>query len=142
MKETMNKFRRRLVKNAVLRSLIAAFMIASGVLFVTALASWIFDFKAGIWLAVGLFVGSFAGGAALFYILKFRPSARDVARSIDSLGLEERIITMMELEGDDSYIAQVQRADAQAALAKADHTLLKIAVSVSLIVAVSSAWAR
>ncbi len=135
MKQTndvMKKFRRRILRGAILKSALAALIIASGVLLVTALASWIFGFKEGIWLAIGLFALSFAGAALLFFFFKYRPTAKDVASKIDAIGLEERLITMMELEGDDSYIARLQRADAKAALAKADHTLIKVAASVAL----------
>ena len=55
---------------------------------------------------------------------------------IDATGLEERFITMMELEGDNSYLAKMQREDTQRALAAADHTLIKVVASVALCVAV------
>lgn len=135
MNEDMKKFRRRVVRSAVLRSALSALGIAGGVLVVSALASWIFAFKEGIWLSVGLFAGVFFGASLLFYFVKYRPSAKDVAASIDALGLEERIITRLELEGDESYIARLQREDAQKALSAADHTLIKIAASSALIVA-------
>ncbi len=136
MNESLKKFRQRIVRNALIKTFLCAAVIACGVLIVSALASWIFGFQAGIWLSVGLFVGSFAAAFTLFYLFKFRPSDKDVARAVDSLGLEERLVTMMELEGDESYIARIQRADAKAALAKADHTLLKVTASVALLVAV------
>ncbi len=139
MKDTMKKFRRRIVRGAILKSALAALIIACGALLVTALASWIAGFRAGIWLALGLFVLSFAVSALLFYFLKYRPSAKEVARRIDAIGLEERLITMMELEGDDSYLAKMQRADTERALKTADHTLIKVAASVALCVTVGVA---
>lgn len=139
MKDTMKKFQRRIIRGAILRSALSALIIACGVLLVTALASWIAGFLAGIWLALGLFVSSFAVSALLFYFLKYRPSAKEVAREIDAIGLEERLITMMELEGDDSYLAKMQRADTERALKTADHTLIKVAASVALCVSVGVA---
>lgn len=136
MKETIKKFRKRIVRGAILKSALAALIIACGVLAVSALASWIFGYKEGLWLSLGLFFGAFIAAFLLFYFLKYRPTAKDVARRIDATGLEERLITMMELEGDESYIAQLQRKDAQRALAAADHTLIKVAASVALCVAV------
>lgn len=134
----MKRFQRRIVRGAILKSALAALIIACGVLLVTALASWIAGFRAGIWLALGLFAVSFAGSALLFYFLKYRPSAREVAREIDAIGLEERLITMMELEGDTSYLAKLQREDTEKALRTADHTLIKVAASVALCVAVGA----
>lgn len=136
MKDTLKKFRKRIIRGAILKSALASLIIACGVLAVSALASWIFGFKAGLWLSLGLFVGTFLIASLLFFFLKYRPTAKDVARRIDATGLEERLITMMELEGDDSYIARLQREDAQKALAAADHTLIKVAASVALCVAV------
>jgi tetratricopeptide (TPR) repeat protein len=45
------------------------------------------------------------------YIYGYRPTNKKVAQRIDELGLEERTITMVELEQSGSYIAQVQRED-------------------------------
>lgn len=126
----IKKFKKRIVRGAILKSALAALIIACGVLLVTALASWIFGFKAGLWIAIGLFFATFFGAAILFYFLKYRPTAKGVAREIDAIGLEERLITMMELEGDNSDIAKMQRADTEKALKTADHTLIKVAASV------------
>jgi hypothetical protein len=58
-------------------------------------------------LVVSLIVG--------FYLYKYhlRPTQKIVAQKIDDLGLEERTITMIELEQTKSYIAQIQRDDAK-----------------------------
>jgi len=47
------------------------------------------------------------------YLKWFKPTANAVATRVDKLGLEERLVTMMELEGDESYIAMLQREDAK-----------------------------
>jgi len=55
----------------------------------------------------------------------------------DELGLEERMLTMTELEGDNSFIAVKQREDTIATLATINASFLTYAISVSLIVMVS-----
>jgi hypothetical protein len=60
----------------------------------------------------------------LLYLFKYRPNQQMVAKRIDRLGLEERAITMVELEKNQSYIAQVQREDASHILMKTRLRLL------------------
>lgn len=47
----------------------------------------------------------------LLYFLKFRPDTKETARRIDSTGLLERTVTMLELSDETSYIAGIQRED-------------------------------
>lgn len=53
-------------------------------------------------VALGLFTG-------FLYYLKFKPSIKLVAERLDDLGLEERTITMIELEKSQSFMAEMQR---------------------------------
>lgn len=57
-----------------------------------------------------------------------------IAKRVDALGLEERILTMKQLENDDSYIAQRQREDAEKSLKSINEKMLKITVSLALII--------
>ena len=70
----------------------------------------------------------------LSYKLKFYPTSTTVARKADELGLEERIITMVELEGNPSYIAQRQRLDALSALNIIRAEMVKISISIIFII--------
>lgn len=81
-----------------------------------------------------LFVAATAISTPLFYFCRFRPTIKQTARRVDSLGLEERLLTMTELEGDNSYIAVKQREDAVQALKKVNARLIKFVFSVSLVV--------
>lgn len=130
------KYYERIAKEGVLKALLIALCFGAGALGVMALCSWFFGFKAGLWIGVALFAVLTGGLTPLLYFLKFRPTTKQIARRVDELGLEERILTMTELEHDSSYIAMRQREDAMESLHRVDHMLLKIAVSTSLIVAV------
>ena len=106
-------------------------------MFVCIAASWLAGFKAGIYIGLGLFVAATAIATPLFYTFRFRPTTKKIAQRIDTLGLEERILTMAELENDDSFIAMKQREDALKAMKSVSSEMLKIAVSVPLIAAVA-----
>lgn len=103
-------YRRRMTAAAVISSACFALMIGATVAFLTALLSWLLDYN-GVWLAVGLGLGSAALAGCLLFFLKFRPTQADVVRRIDSMGLEERTVTMVELRGVNSSMANLQRAD-------------------------------
>ena len=133
--QLFRKYHRRIAKEGILKSVFYGLIVGSVALFITAFFSWFFGFRAGLWLAIGLFAVGFVLTACLLYFLKFRPTTKQIAVRADSLGLEERLITMYELQGDESYIASVQRKDAMQAMSKVDAMLIKIAVSAALIVA-------
>ena len=98
----------RLILEAVLKSALCGLAIGFGANFLAALAAWLFSFG-GVWFAIGIGAGAAVISGVLFYFLRFRPDTTEIARRVDRLGLEERLVTMLELEGDDSYIATLQR---------------------------------
>ena len=128
------KYYKRVAKEGVLKALLIALSIASGALALTAAFSWFFGFKAGLYIGIALFVVILGALTPLLYIRKFRPSTKAIAQRVDELGLEERVLTMTELENDSSYLALKQREDTVHALKQVDHMLIKIAVSTALIV--------
>lgn len=130
------KYYARVAREAIVKSVLSGLICGCAAMLLVSFLTWFFGFKAGLFLALALFLVTTAGTAALFYFKKFRPSTKDIARKIDALGLEERLITMAELENDDSYIAMRQREDALEALGKVDQSLIKIVVSAALIAAV------
>lgn len=127
----------RLAKEGLVKSLLCGLGVAACVLLFTAFGLWLSGVK-GFWIAIIAWGVALAISAPAFYFIKFRPTTKEMARRVDLLGLEERILTMTELEGDNSFMAMKQREDAQKALATVNASLLKFAVSASLIVAVAS----
>lgn len=128
----LKEYYARLRKEAILKSFLIALGIAFVVLFVTATACWFAAFS-GYWVCIITFAVSLAAAMPLLYFFRFRPTQKSVAKRLDKLGLDERILTMVELEGNDSYIATRQRNDALSALGKLNSKLVKIAVSASMI---------
>ncbi len=134
-KELYKKYYRRIASEGILKALFISLAAGSVVLALIELISWIFGFKAGLWIGFLAFAAVIAALTPLFYFKKYRPTAKAIARRVDALGLEERMITMAELEADESYIALLQREDTEKAVKSVDQSLIKIAISTSLIVA-------
>lgn len=133
------KYHRRVLKEGILKAVFCGVITGCAALLVSAFFSWFFGFRAGLWLSLGLFAVGVAVAAPAFYYLKFRPTTQQIARRVDELGLEERLVTMIEYENDDSYMAKCQREDAQRALGSVDHMMIKIVISTALILILSFA---
>ena len=127
------KYYKKLTYEGLLKSIFLSLSIASFVLAIILLAFWFVGIKR-YWLSAGIGVGIFAALIPSLYFLFFRPNAKAIAQRLDSLGLEERLLTMNELQNDESYIAMRQREDAKQALAKIDSKNVKIVLSKTLLV--------
>lgn len=88
----------------------------------------------GLWISLGVFAGVSVACAFLFYFKKYRPNDEKNARRIDRLGLEERLITMVELDGDNSYIAKAQREDAKTVLATVAKSSIRFLIPKAIVV--------
>lgn len=133
--EIFKEYYSRLAKEGFLKALLWGLLVGFSVLLFTALVCWIAAFN-GLWIMLSLFVVSAVTTTLLLYYKKFRPTTKSIAQRIDKLGLEERLITMTELENDPSFIALKQREDALSSLGKVNTSLLKFAISVPLIASV------
>ena len=136
MREELKKYRARMNKEAIWRSVFYGALIGFAVMLAIALPFYFSD-VGYVWLPPVAFVVVTVGCSALFYFLKLRPTEETIARRLDSFGLEERMITMNEFKEEDSYIARRQREDAQQALESLDASMLKFKLSTAFIVALS-----
>jgi hypothetical protein len=100
---------------------------------VLALVYWFLS-PSGLWIALAAFAVVTAALTAVFYKTVFSPTVKRNAARLDRHGLDERLITMVELEGDDSYIAQIQRKDAMENLNKLDKKQVKFRVTTAMLV--------
>ena len=110
VKNLLSEYRKRLSKEAWLKSIVWGAVFAFGANAVAALVTWCLGVKS---LKLVLCVsprrfrrglGGFVGFAVFF--LKFRPTFKDVARRVDGLGLEERVITMTEYGKKEDFFRQ------------------------------------
>ena len=118
---------KKLFVEAILRSALCGIAVGFAADFIAALALW-FTPVNGLWICIGAFAVVGLIASVLFYFLKFRPSDINSARRLDSLGLKERLVTMVEYQEDESYMANLQRNDAKLALSKLDAKSLKIII--------------
>ena len=134
--ELFKKYYSRLAKEGLLKSILCGLTVGFLALTLSAAVFWFMGWKA-FWVCLIIFGIVSAAASVAFYKWKFQPTTKAIARRVDELGLEERIITMTELEGDESYIAMRQREDALKALNTVHAGLVKIVVSAPLIIAVA-----
>ena len=127
LKQMFKKHYLRLVLEAALKSVLVGLAVGFAANFLTAFLGWVFNFG-GVWLAIGVGLGAWLVSGALFYLLKYRPSIATTAERMDRLGLEERMITMLELKNDDSYIASVQRENARESIASVEGRKIKLRI--------------
>ena len=131
-KTPFQKLTPKLRLEALVNSLIRGASIGFAAGFIAALITWFTSFN-GLWTGLGAFLAVTLVASALFYYLKFRPTVLQNARRLDSMGLEERLVTMIEFSNDDSCMAKLQRSDAEAALNKIDKKQIKANFSRKLI---------
>lgn len=135
-KRTFEKYYSRLAREGVIKSIIFGLTIGFGASFIAALITWICAVD-GLWISIALWAATAAAISPIAYVKLFRPTAKSIARRIDKLGLEERLITMTELENDSSYMAMRQREDAKSALSGVDAKSIKFGFSRKAIIIVS-----
>lgn len=133
--ELLKAYRKRIAKEGWLTSLLCGATVGFCVDIVCSAVFLLLGIKM-FWISILAMVLATAISTPIFYFCRFRRSTRQVAARVDTLGLEERILTMAQFEGDDSYMARRQREDAMETLKKVGNTsLLRLAVSIPVIVA-------
>ena len=129
---------RKLVREGMLKAFLLALAIGFGVAFVVGSVTWIMGTNA-LWISLGAVLGIALIATPILYFSIFRPTVKSNAKRIDRMGLEERIITMVELNDQDDLFSRLQRADAQAHLAAFDEKQLKIRVPRKIVISTSVA---
>lgn len=75
------------------------------------IAFWIMDYKYKFIICAGIFIVGISVLFPVLYFKKFKYTEIQLAKKIDDLGLEERVLTMIELKDNDSFIAKKQKED-------------------------------
>lgn len=129
----LKNYQKHISKEGWIKSTICGLTVGFCIDIICSIIFLLFGIKL-FWIGIITFVAGTAFATPIFYNFKFKKNKRQVASRIDTLGLEERILTLVQFENDDSYIAQRQRKDAIDALQTVNKTLLKVAVSVPMII--------
>lgn len=129
IKTALKPFKRRLTAEALLRAALSAGLIAAGTAVVAGvihiLLPWLIP---ELWIMLGS-TGIFAVSLGLLFLLRYRPTKRDLAKRLDGLGLSERVETMLELEHSEAPAARLQREDTVARLQTIPQKALQMRVS-------------
>lgn len=133
--EILKKYRKSLAKEGFIKSLIWGCIIGFSAMTVLAVLFYCIGALI-VWLAPIIGIVLIIAGTAVLYFAKYRPTLKQVAERTDMLGLKERVITMVEMEGDTSYMAARQREDTAVQLQKFSNRKLKLQIMlVPLIIA-------
>lgn len=130
---------KQFILESIIKSLLLGAVFGFLTTAITALAFWYFDIKL-VWLSVPVFIVSTVLYGVLLFFTKYKLREKYMARKLDKLGLDERLITMTELKDDTSFIAQLQREDATKASKKVDGKLIKFVVSIPVICCLVAAF--
>lgn len=138
-KDIFGKYYSRLAKEGIIKAIICGLIIGFGISFILAFATWFFSAYSKFLFLVALIVGLAAGVGTgiLLYYKRFRPTKKSVAERLDAMGLDERLITMLEFEGDTSAIAKCQKQDAKVKLGKIPASSIKLTFAKTLIIVAS-----
>ena len=113
---SLEAYYKKLHKESILKSLMSASMIGFSLMIVLSLIFYLTSFN-------GLVISLIAGISTILiatYIFKtyvFTVSIKTIANKLDDLGLEERVLTMVEFNDLESLISEKQRETAQEKLA-------------------------
>ena len=123
-----NDYKSKLILEAILKSALCGIAFGFAACFLLGLVFWFVGCDL-LWVLIVVTAIVAAASGVVCYFAKFRPDEKTYARRLDRLGLEERLITMVEMDGQDSYMARLQRADARESLAKVDKRQLRFDIS-------------
>ncbi len=127
------RFKKRLAFEGVFKALLIGLLTAGVSALITCVVCWYLGFNA-LWIVLPELVVISGVVFCLLYFFKYRTTAKRVAARVDELGLEERMITMCEYQGDQSFMANAQRQDALNALSTVNKDMIPMAISNVLIV--------
>lgn len=131
LKKVLGKHYERLRKEAIIKSVIFGLLFGFSLTGAISLLFWIIGKGS---LLIGVLAAAVLGAVlgVFLYFKRYRPTYKNVARRLDRLGLDERIITMLELSGEDTDIALVQRNDAMRVLEDTPAERIKFRISALL----------
>lgn len=139
-KKLFEKYYSRLMWEGILKAALCGTITGFAVNFILAAVAWFVGFN-GFWIAVGVGICTVIVSAIVYYFKLFRPDAKAIARRLDRLGLDERMVTMLEYGESDTFIANLQRQDAQLKLDTVEKKQIKWKIPRAVIIAASVIFA-
>ena len=127
LKELIKKYYQKLIVEALVKAISVGF--SSGLILALIIKVISFIIQSDLTLiSISSGLGVAIIGSILLYLFKFKPSIEEVSSRVDALGLDERVITMLDIERKnlDSFIAKKQQDDAKDKLGKVSSKQLKL----------------
>ena len=125
MENVLIEFKKKAKKQNIIKAGLCSVAISLLFNITFLIAFWIMDYKYKFIVCAVIFI---IGASVLFPVLyskKFKYTEVQLAKKIDDLGLEERVLTMIELKDDNSLIAKKQKEDTLNALKTVETNDLK-----------------
>ena len=135
LKKLLKNYYTKLLVEAGIKAALWATLSAFGTALLTSLLSLLFMLRF-YWVSYVAFGVVFVA-VFLITFLVVKPTEKEVAARIDLLGLEERVLTMNELKGQDNFVANKQREDTMRAIETVNAKFIAFAISLPLIIAAS-----
>lgn len=126
--QMLKAYNAKLKREAVLKSLLLALVVGFALSAIVSIVSFA-TARNMLWIALVVLGVSTAGLSVLFYYKLYRPSVKTTAERVDEVGLEERVITMVQFEGEDNAMLNRQRQDAHTALSSVSAKQVKVRLS-------------
>lgn len=115
IKNKLEKYQRKITLESIVLSIIIGLIIGFGFTLCFSVIFYLLKLS-GITTLLIIGGASTVLSSLLLYYYKFKPNLNIVAKRVDEIGLEERVITMLEMEEKDSFMANLQREDAKGKL--------------------------
>lgn len=127
LKRALRPFMMKLAAESAIRSAIAGGLVALPVW----LAMAAYGRVMGVGVAAAHMLALWASAAILFFCLRYRPARAALARRLDAAaGTQDRISTMVEFDGQDSALHELQREDAIRCLRSISPSSLRMQFSI------------
>lgn len=121
------KYEKRIYTERTLQAMFVNAIIAASLTILISLIVYFVDSKL-FYLAIVMFFATLTIGTTITMIVR-RPSNQEIARRIDTIGLNQQATTMLEFINDDSDIAKMQRERAKKLLLERSHREIKITLN-------------
>lgn len=125
MENVLIEFKKKAKKQNIIKAGLCSVAISLLFIIPFLIAFWIMDYKYKFIICAGIFIVGISVLFPVLYFKKFKYTEIQLAKKIDDLGLEERVLTMIELKDNDSFIAKKQKEDTLNVLKTVDANDLK-----------------
>lgn len=120
----LKAYRRKCTVQALIKSLVPALIAGFALSIIVSAISFALSCNI-LWIALVVWAASTAGFTVLFYFKIFKTDMRETASRVDEIGLDERVITMVEFAGRDDVISRKQRQDTETVLQSVNPKQMK-----------------